>query len=69
VAPALALAEPDDAQRPRPNEGRPAAGLPTRHHRGTTTRDATVIPLHDPLAMPLLPFMHNVKWAVSTGRP
>ena len=60
MAPALALAEPEHARRQRSNEGRPAAGLPTRHHPGTTTRDATVFPSRDPLAMPLLPFMHNV---------
>ena len=60
MAPALALAEPQDAQRPRPNEGRPATGRPTRNHRGTTTRDTTDFLLRDALAMPLLPFMHNV---------
>jgi hypothetical protein len=61
VAPALALAEPQDAQRPRPNEGGPASGRPTRHHRGTTTRETTVFLLREPLAMPQLPFMHNVR--------
>jgi hypothetical protein len=60
VAPALALAEPDDAQNQRHNEGSPAAGLPARRHRGTTTRDTTVFLFRDALAMPLLPFMHNV---------
>jgi hypothetical protein len=60
VAPALALAEPDVVQRPCPNEGSPVTGLPARHGRRTTTRDATVFPLRDALAMPLLPFMHNV---------
>jgi hypothetical protein len=61
VAPALALAEPDVAQHPRPNEGSNAAGLPARHGRRTTTRGATVFPLRDAPAMPLLPFMHNVR--------
>jgi hypothetical protein len=61
VAPALALAEPEDAPHERLNEGSPADGLAGRHHLRTTTRDATVFPLRDPLAMPLLPFMHNVR--------
>jgi hypothetical protein len=60
VAPNLALAEPEDAPHERLNEGSPANGLPDRHHLRTTTRDATVFPSRDPLAMPLLPFMHNV---------
>jgi hypothetical protein len=60
VAPALALAEPAAAPHERLNEGSPANGLASRHHLRTTTRDATVFPLSDPLAMPLLPFMHNV---------
>ena len=60
MTPALALAEPEVAQRPRPNEGSHAAGLPVRHGRRMTTRDTTVFPLRDALNMPLLPFMHNV---------
>jgi hypothetical protein len=60
VAPALALAEPEDAQHPLLNEGTPSAGLPTWHCRRKTTRDATVFPPRDALAIPLLPFMHNV---------
>jgi hypothetical protein len=60
VTPALALAEPEVAQGPRPNGGSPAAGLPARHGRRMTTRDTTVFPLRDALNMPLLPFMHNV---------
>jgi hypothetical protein len=60
VAPALALAEPDDAPHELLTEGGPADSLAVSHQLGTTTRDATVFPLRDPLAMPLLPFMHNV---------
>jgi hypothetical protein len=60
VAPALDLAEPDDAQRQSPNEGSPATGLPARNGWRMTTRDTTVFLLREPLAMPPLPFMHNV---------
>jgi hypothetical protein len=60
VAPALALAEPEDAPHKRLNEGSPADGLAVSHQLCTTTRDATVFPLRDPLTMPQLPFMHNV---------
>jgi hypothetical protein len=60
VAPALGLAEQDDAPHERLNEGSPADGLGVSHQLCTTTRDATVFPRRDPMAMPLLPFMHNV---------
>ena len=60
MAQALALAEPEQAQRRSPNEGSPATGLPARHGRRMTTRDTTVFLLREPLAMPQLPFMHNV---------
>jgi hypothetical protein len=60
VAPTLALGEPHSASRGLLNEGSPADAPATRHHRRTTTRDTTVLLLREPLAMPLLPFMHNV---------
>jgi hypothetical protein len=60
VAPALPLAEPEDAQHLLLNEGTPTAGLPARHCRRKTTPDAPVFASRDPLAMPLSPFMHNV---------
>ena len=61
MAPTLALAEPEHALRPRPNEGSPDTGLPARHARRMTTRSTTVFPFCDPLVMPRLPFMHNVR--------
>jgi hypothetical protein len=60
VAPTLASAEPDDAPHERLNEGNPADGLAVSHQLCTTMRDTTVFLLRDALAMPLLPFMHNV---------
>ena len=60
MAPNLALAEPHAAPHKRLNEGSPPNSLAVSHQLCTTTRDATVFPLRDPLAMPLLPFMHNV---------
>ena len=60
MAPTLTLGEPADALHLRLNEGMPAAGLPTQHHRRKTTRDTAVLLSREPLAMPLLPFMHNV---------
>jgi hypothetical protein len=60
VAPNLALAEPPAAPHKRLNEGSPATGLAVSHQLCTTTRDATVFPLRDRMAMPQLPFMHNV---------
>jgi hypothetical protein len=70
VAPALALAEPEDAPHERLNEGSPADGLAVSHQLCTTTRDVTVFSLRDPLAIPQLPFMHNVEVSgVPKARP
>jgi hypothetical protein len=60
VAPTLALAEPHCAPRGLLNEGSAAADQADRHCRRTTTCDTTVFLLREPLAMALLPFMHNV---------
>ena len=60
VALTLALAEPHSAPRGLLNEGSPAEAPATRHHRRTTTHDSAVFLRREPLAMPLLPFMHNV---------
>jgi hypothetical protein len=60
VAQALALAEPPAARHQRPDEGSPADGPAIPYHRRTTTCNTAVSLLRDPLAMPLLPFMHNV---------
>jgi hypothetical protein len=60
VALTLALAEPHAAIHGLLDEGSAADALATRRHRRTTTRDAAVFLRREPLAMPLLPFMHNV---------
>jgi hypothetical protein len=61
VALPLALAEPHAAPRGLLNGGSPAAGRTHRHCRRTTTRDTTLFPVREPLAIPQLPFMHNVR--------
>jgi hypothetical protein len=60
VAPALALAEPADAQHPLLSEGSAANGATVRRDRRTTTCNTAVSPFRDAPTMPLLPFMHNV---------
>ena len=60
MAPALALAEPT-AERPvRSNEATPTAEAADGNSRRKATCQATLFPLREPLAIPLLPFMHNV---------
>jgi hypothetical protein len=56
----MALAEPHAAPRELLSEGSAAAGLANRHSRRTTRRDTAAFPFREPLAIPRLPFMHNV---------
>jgi hypothetical protein len=60
VAHTLALAEPTVARLVWLNEATPAEWPPDRNSRGKTTCEATLLLPGEPLAIPLLPFMHNV---------
>ena len=60
MARTLALAEPAAARPARLNEATPAAEPADANSRRKATCNATLFPLREPLAMPLLPFMHNV---------
>ena len=60
VALPLALAEPHTEQRGLLNGGTPASGQADRQGWRTTTRDTTVFPHREPLAIRRMPFMHNV---------
>jgi hypothetical protein len=55
------LAEPAAERQLRLNEARPTVEAADRNSRRKATRHATLFPLCEPLAMPLSPFMHNVK--------
>ena len=55
------LAEPAAERPPRLNEATHTAEVADRNSRRKAACHATLFPLRAPLAMPLLPFMHDVK--------